>query len=92
MRTPNIAGEVFNIGADHEISINALAELVRKVAASRSEIVHIPYEEAYAEGFEDMQRRVPNCAKLIRAIGSAPSTPIEQIVTDVVNEQRQLLG
>ena len=92
MHTPNIAGEVFNIGADHEISINALAELVRKVAASRSEIVHIPYEEAYAEGFEDMQRRVPNCAKLIRAIGSAPSTPIEQIVTDVVNEQRQLLG
>ena len=92
MRSDGIAGEVYNIGADREISINKLAELVRSIANSQSEIVHIPYHEAYVEGFEDMQRRVPNCAKLIRKIGCAPTTSLEQIVQDVVSEQRQLLG
>lgn len=92
IKSDAIAGEVYNIGANHEISINGLAELVRSVANSSSEIVHVPYEEAYVAGFEDMQRRVPNCAKLMKKIGMVPSTPLEQTVRDVVSEQRQLLG
>ena len=61
------------------------------VAQSKSEIVLIPYEQAYAEGFEDMHRRVPDCAKLERAIGFKPRTPLEQIVDDVIADQRSKL-
>ncbi len=52
-------GEVFNVGSDHEITINALAAMVREMTESTSEIVHIPYDQAYADGFEDMRRRIP---------------------------------
>src|SRR5690606_30519407 len=53
-------GEVFNIGSEEEITMNALAERIRTLAESSSEIVHIPYEEAYSSGFEDMRRRTPD--------------------------------
>ncbi len=81
-------GGVFNIGSDREVTINALAEMVRADAGSASEIVHIPYSEAYTEGFEDMMRRMPNVAKLERTIGFKPTTALEKIVSDVVAEQR----
>ena len=81
---PEAVGQVFNIGSDREVSINELAELVRAESGSRSEIVHIPYDEAYTEGFEDMQRRVPDVSKLLRAIGFKPSTTLEKIIADVV--------
>ncbi len=86
-----MAGEVFNVGSDREVSMNQLAEMVRAEAGSDSEIVHIPYAEAYAEGFEDMQRRVPDVSKLERALGFRPETPLEQIVADVVAEQQAAL-
>ncbi len=89
---PNAIGEVFNIGSDREVTMNELAELVRTTAESESPIVRIPYEEAYTTGFEDMQRRVPSVAKLERTIGFKPSTTLEQIVEDVVAEQRALLA
>ncbi len=92
MFQPAAVGQVFNVGSDREITINGLAEMVREAADSRSPIVRIPYDEAYAEGFEDMQRRVPDVSKLERAVGFKPSTPLETIVTDVVREQRSLLA
>jgi UDP-glucose 4-epimerase len=86
--TPAAVGQVFNVGSDEEVSINRLAELVRDAAGSRSEIVRIPYGEAYAEGFEDMQRRVPSVEKLERTIGFRPRTPLDRIIQDVVADQR----
>ena len=74
-------GGVFNVGSDREITIHQLAEMVRDAAESESPIVRIPYEEAYAEGFEDMMRRVPSVEKLERTIGFRPTTPIETIVS-----------
>ncbi len=86
--TPEAVGQVFNIGADEEVTITRLAELVRDAAGSRSEIVHVPYAEAYAEGFEDMLRRVPNVEKLERTIGFRPRTPLKQTIADVVAHLR----
>ncbi len=77
-------GEVFNIGSNQEISIDQLAEHVKKRTGDRSRIVHIPYDEAYAEGFEDLGRRVPDLTKLQNAIGTRPQTPIEDIVGKVI--------
>lgn len=86
--TPTAVNEVFNIGSTEEVTIRQLAELVRDTAGSSSEIVHIPYSEAYAAGFEDMMRRVPDVTKLERITGFRPSTPLAQIVADVVDDQR----
>lgn len=88
--TPAALGQVFNIGSDREVAINRLAEMVREAAGSRSPIVHVPYAEAYGQGFEDMQRRVPDVRKLERTIGFRPTTSLEQIIADVVAEQRRL--
>jgi len=88
MSTPAAVGEVFNIGATHEVTIKALAEQVRDAAESRSEIVLVPYGEAYAAGFEDMMRRVPDVSKLQRVTGFRPETSLEVIIRDVVDDQR----
>ena len=89
--TPASVGGVFNVGSDEEVTILRLAEMVREAAGSRSEIRLVPYAEAYAEGFEDMQRRVPDLAKLERTIGFRPRTPLATIITDVVADQRARL-
>ena len=85
---PAAVGRVFNIGSDEEVTINRLAALVRDAAGSRSELVHIPYTEAYAEGFEDMPRRVPDVRRLEQTIGFRPSTPLSRIITDVLEHER----
>ena len=90
--TPAAVGQVFNIGSDREVTMNRLAEMVRAAAGSRSEIRHVPYAEAYAEGFEDMLRRVPDVRKLERVVGLRLATPLETIIADVVAEQRELLA
>jgi UDP-glucose 4-epimerase len=92
LETPAALGQVFNIGSDREVTINRLAEMVRDAAGSHSPITHVPYDEAYALGFEDMQRRVPDVRKLERTIGMRPTTPLETIIADVVAEQRALAG
>jgi UDP-glucose 4-epimerase len=92
IQTPAAVGQVFNIGSDREVTINRLAEMVRDAAGSKSPISHTPYDEAYAQGFEDMQRRVPDVRKLERVVGMRPSTPLETIIADVVAEQRTLAG
>ena len=92
LQLPDAVGQVFNIGGDREVTINALAEMVRGAAHSDSPITHVPYADAYAEGFEDMLRRVPDVGKLERAIGTRPRTTLEQIVADVVADQRAALA
>ncbi len=81
-------GRVFNVGSDREISILELAELVRERAGSSSPIAFVPYEEAYAEGFEDMRRRVPDLSRLREATGFVPDTPLEEIVDDAIADLR----
>jgi UDP-glucose 4-epimerase len=92
METPTAIGQVFNIGSDREVTMNHLAEIVREAAGSSSPIVRVPYDLAYETGFEDMQRRVPDVRKLERTIGMRPSTSLENIIADVVAEQRRLLA
>jgi UDP-glucose 4-epimerase len=91
MGTGGAINEVFNIGSTEEVTIRRLAELVRDAAGSSSQIQCIPYSEAYAAGFEDMMRRVPDVSKLERVTGFRPSTPLSQIVADVVADQRARL-
>jgi UDP-glucose 4-epimerase len=81
-------GAVFNVGNDEEISIGELAERVRAATGSASQIVHVPYSEAYGEGFEDMQRRVPDCSRLAAVTGFKPRIPLEAILADVIAERR----
>jgi UDP-glucose 4-epimerase len=88
LAAPAAIGGVFNVGSDEEVTIYRLAELVRAAADSTSEIRLIPYAEAYAEGFEDMQRRVPDLTKLERTIGFRPETPLSKIIADVIADQR----
>jgi UDP-glucose 4-epimerase len=85
LEAPEIEGEVFNIGTDEEVTIRELAERVREATGSRSPIVRVPYDEAYAEGFEDMLRRVPSVDKLEAAIGFRPRTPLERTIQDVID-------
>src|SRR6476661_933121 len=84
-------GNVFNIGNNVEISIGDLAKQVREMCNSKSEIVYIPYEKAYEEGFEDMPRRVPNLSKIKKAIDWKPTIALPDILRDVIefNSQRQ---
>ncbi|MDZ4862153.1 MAG: GDP-mannose 4,6-dehydratase [Gemmatimonadota bacterium] len=91
LATPAAIGQVFNIGNDEEVTIYGLAEQVRAAAGSRSEIVLIPYSEAYPEGFEDMHRRVPDVSKLERVIGFRPRTPLTTIIEHVVADHRARL-
>lgn len=91
MSTSSAIGEVFNVGSTQEVSVRELAEQVRTAAGSRSDIVLIPYSEAYAVGFEDMMRRVPDVSKLERVTGFRPSTSLEVIIRDVVDDQRARL-
>ena len=78
-------GEVFNIGNDQQISIMDLAEKVIEITSSKSEIKKIPYSEAYPEGFEDMQRRVPDISKIKNALGWSPEIGLDQIIRDIVD-------
>jgi UDP-glucose 4-epimerase len=84
MNSPGSRGQVFNVGDDREISINDLARTIVSLTNSRSEIRHIPYSEAYGPGFEDMDRRVPDLAKVRRAIGYECRHSLEQVLEDVV--------
>ena len=86
---PAAVGHVFNIGHGAEIAINQLAEKVKALASSRSEIVHIPYDRAYESGFEDMPRRAPDITKLQSLIGFRPTVELDEILTRVIESYRQ---
>jgi UDP-glucose 4-epimerase len=76
-------GEVYNVGGVGEISINGLAEKIISITKSKSNIKHIPYDQAYPSGFEDMQRRVPDTNKIKSAIGWTPLKSLVDIIEDV---------
>jgi UDP-glucose 4-epimerase len=88
---PKAIGDVFNIGSTHEISILDLARRVIARSGSRSEIELIPYEEAYAPGFEDMRRRVPDATKLETLTGWEPHRSLDDILDDAIAEAQQEL-
>ena len=88
---PACFGQVINIGNDEEVTMTQLAEKAIKMTGSTSTIRYISYDEAYGEGFEDMQRRVPNLAKANRLIGYQPTRTLNDIITDVTNEFRESL-
>jgi UDP-glucose 4-epimerase len=90
--SPSVQGEVLNIGNDQEISILGLAEMIRTRTNSRSEIIHMPYDEAYGPGFEDMFRRVPSVEKLERLVGYRPSTPLPVILDAVIADTQGRLS
>jgi UDP-glucose 4-epimerase len=86
---PAAIGQVFNIGNGSEISMNALAEKVKALTGSTSDIVRIPYERAYEAGFEDMPRRVPDLTKLEQLIGYKPTVELDEILEKVIESVRQ---
>jgi UDP-glucose 4-epimerase len=83
LNTEKSIGDVFNIGGVGEISINALAEKVISITGSKSKIIHIPYDQAYPVGFEDMQRRVPNTKKIEALTGWKPEYSIDEIILSI---------
>lgn len=91
MEHPKAIGDVFNIGSQEEITIEALARRVIEITKSDSTIAHLPYEEAYEEGFEDMMRRVPDISKIHGLIGFKPSQDLNAIVHDVMTDARATL-
>jgi UDP-glucose 4-epimerase len=86
---PRAIGQVYNIGNGYEITIGDLAEKVRTMTGSTSEIVRIPYAQAYEAGFEDMPRRVPDIAKIGALIGYKPTVQLDEILTRVIEYFRQ---
>lgn len=84
-QVPAAVGEVVNIGNDKETTINELAALVTEVVGSSSGVLHIPYDQAYGPGFEDMQQRVPCLEKLERLVHYRPNTSLDAIVRRVVD-------
>ncbi|HVF48719.1 MAG TPA: GDP-mannose 4,6-dehydratase [Pyrinomonadaceae bacterium] len=77
-------GQVFNIGSNEEVSILELAARVKELTKSESEIVFVPYNEAYEEGFEDMPRRIPDIGKISNLVGFRPEVTLDGILQSVI--------
>jgi UDP-glucose 4-epimerase len=88
---PRAVGQVFNIGNAEEVSILDLARRVRTLAGSESEIVLVPYDQAYEAGFEDMPRRVPDMTKIQSLVGYRPTLALDDILRRVVEHHRAAL-
>lgn len=88
MEEPEAVGQVFNVGSSEEVTIAGLAALVKRLSGSSSEIVTIPYTQAYGSGFEDMPRRVPDTTKVSALIGFRPTLSLEEIVHRVIDYHR----
>ena len=85
MEKEEAVGQVFNIGSNEEVSILEVARRVKELTGSKSEIVFVPYDEAYEEGFEDMPRRVPDITKVRGLVGFEPKEPLDGILNKVVD-------
>ena len=83
MDSEKTVGEVFNIGNNQQITIMELAKKVIEITGSSSSIEKIAYEKAYPEGFEDMQRRVPDISKINQVLGWSPEINLDQIIKDI---------
>lgn len=89
MVEPKALGQVVNVANDQEVSIMSLAEQVKAATGSKSEIRLVPYDSVYPEGFEDMERRLPDVSKLQSLINFRPRRPLSEIIHDVVAEKRR---
>jgi UDP-glucose 4-epimerase len=87
LATDEAVGDVFNVGAQNEISVRGLADLVIDMTGSSSEIRYVPYNEAYEPGFEDMERRLPDISKIKRVTGWQPEHSLLDIVRDVIKHE-----
>ena len=90
--SPQAAGRVFNVGSTEEVTINELAHRIRFLTASRSAIVNVPYDQAYSPGFEDMQRRVPDVARLHTLVSWRPQLSLEDSLKSVIEFERAALA
>jgi len=86
---PKAVGQAFNIGSQEEITIEDLAKMVIELTGSKSQLMYIPYDQAYEEGFEDMPRRVPDIAKAHNMVGFKPSMRLTEIINDVIKFYRK---
>jgi UDP-glucose 4-epimerase len=85
MDSDKAVGQVFNVGNNSQISIMELAKKVIEITGSKSSIEKIAYEKAYPEGFEDMQRRVPDISKIKKVLGWEPAINLDQIIKDIAS-------
>ena len=83
-KNPLANGKVLNVGQDHEVSMNHLAELIKKLANSSSDIKHISYEEAYGEGFEDIMFRRPDLSRLLELTAYQYKWDLENTLADLI--------
>jgi UDP-glucose 4-epimerase len=84
-QAPAAEGRVFNVGATEQISILNLARRILSLTASASEITFVPYEQAYAEGFEDLQRRSPDITRIRQLLGWMPEYSLDEIILDIAD-------
>ncbi|HRK34398.1 MAG TPA: GDP-mannose 4,6-dehydratase [Candidatus Hydrogenedentes bacterium] len=89
MEKRDINGEIFNIGSTQRISIEDLAKRVIALSGSASEIVYLPYDQAYGPGYEDMRHRAPSLEKIRSAIGYEPKTALDDILKSVIDDMRR---
>jgi UDP-glucose 4-epimerase len=89
MNEPRAVGQVFNIGNGREITIQDLAEKIRTMTGSASQIVQIPYDQAYESGFEDMPRRVPDIRKIGALVGYKPTVELDETLARIIEYFRQ---
>lgn len=85
---PEALGRVFNLGGTEEVSMAALAERIVRLVGSSSAIEFIPYDVAYEEGFEDMERRVPDTSRAHELVGFAPTSDLDDIIRAVISDQQ----
>jgi UDP-glucose 4-epimerase len=83
-----VDGEIFNVGSTERVTIDELAQRVLEATRSSSEILHVPYEEVYGQGIEDMLHRQPSIAKVTEAIGWRPTRSLDEILHDVIAHVR----
>ncbi len=90
--SPAAIGQVVNIGSQEEVSILELAKRVKARAGSDSEIVFVPYEQAYDSGFEDFRRRVPSISKIQSMIGWEPTTRLDETIDQIIHYYREKIN
>lgn len=89
MTVKEAEGQVINLGADREISINNLAKKIKELTNSSSKITHIPYAQVYPDGFEDLRRRVPDISNVRKMIGYEPKFSLEETIKKIIKYQQE---
>lgn len=89
---PQAEGQIYNVGNNQAVTITELATRIKALSGSSSEIVYIPYEQAYEAGFEDMRVRVPDLSKIKQLIGYQPKFSLDEILQKVIDHTRQQMN